>query len=159
MILFEARINYSLRSFNTIKLIVITLLNNLANDLSPNRAIKSLQIFQFYEFFCTNISQAELEILRNSSAIFRSSHRRCSIEKTILKHFVTFTGKHLCRGLFFNKIAGHQVCNFIKKRLQHRCFLANITKFIRRPVLKNIWKRAALLESVLWEHFSDQIWT
>ena len=101
----------------------------------------SLQIFLFYKFFCSNISQVELEILRNSSTIFRSSHWRCSIKKAILKHFVIFTGKHLCWGLFFDKDAGHQACNFIKKRLQHRCFLANIRKFIRRAILKNICKR------------------
>ena len=100
-----------------------------------------LQIFLFYKFFCTNISQVELEILRNSSTIFRSSHWRCSIKKAVLKHFVIFTGKHLCWGLFFNKVAGHQSCNFIKKRLQHRYFLVNIRKFIRRPILKNISKR------------------
>ena len=74
---------------------------------------------------------------RNSSTILRSSHRRCSIKKPILKHFVIITVKHLCRSLFFNKVAGHQACNFIKKRLQHR-YYANIRKFIRRTILKNI---------------------
>ena len=54
------------------------------------------------------------------------------MKKAILNHFVIFTGKHLCRGLFLNKVAGHQACNIIKKRLQHRYFLANIEKFIRR---------------------------
>ena len=78
------------------------------------------------------------EILTNSSTIFRSSHGRCSIQKAILKHCVIFTGKQLCRGLFFNKIALHQAYNFIKKRLQHRYFLVNIGKFIRRLILKNI---------------------
>ena len=81
------------------------------------------------------------EILRNYSTIFRSSHRRCFIKKAILKHFVLFTGKRLCRGLFFNKDAGHQPCNFIKKRLQHKYFLVNIRKFIRIPILKNISKQ------------------
>ena len=75
-------------------------------------------------------------ILRNYSTIFRSSHQK----KAILKHFVIFTGKHLCnvQASIFNRVAGHQACNFIKKRLQHRYFLANIKKFIRRPILKNI---------------------
>ena len=81
------------------------------------------------------------EILRNHLTIFRSSHRRCSIKKGILKHFVIFAGKHICRGLLFNKIAGHQACNSIKKRLRHRYYLANISKFIRRPILKNISER------------------
>ena len=32
-------------------------------------------------------------------------------------------------------------CNFIKKRLQHRCFRVKFAKFLRTPVLKNICKR------------------
>ena len=30
-----------------------------------------------------------------------------------------------------------QACNFIKKRLQHRCFPVNSAKFLRTPILKN----------------------
>ena len=104
------------------------LLHNIFTNLSP------LWIL-LYKYF------SSWEILRNYSTIFRSSHRRCSIKKAILKHFVIFTGKHLCRGLFFNKVAGHQACNFIKRKLWHRYFLANIGKFIRRPILKNISER------------------
>ena len=37
---------------------------------------------------------------------FRSSHRRCSLDKGVLKHFAKFTGKHLCQSLFLNKVAG-----------------------------------------------------
>ena len=103
------------------------LLHNIFTNLSP------LWIL-LYKYF------SSWEILRNYSTIFRSSHRRCSIKKAILKHFVIFTGKHLCRGLFFNKVAGHQVCNFVKKRLLHRYFLVNVGKFIGRPTLKNISK-------------------
>ena len=33
--------------------------------------------------------------------------------------------------VFLNKIAGLQTCNFIKKRLEHRCFPVNIAKFLR----------------------------
>ena len=31
--------------------------------------------------------------------------------------------------------------NFIKKRLRHRYFPLNIVKFLRTPILKNIWER------------------
>ena len=62
-------------------------------------------------------------------------------KKATLKHFVIFSQKHLYRGLFFNKVAGHQACNVIKKRLQHKHFLANIKKLIGRPILKNISER------------------
>ena len=72
--------------------------------------------------------------------------------KAILKHFVIFTGKHLRRGLFLNKVAGHQACNFIKKRLQHRYYLVNMRKFIRRTILKNIseWLHC-------WKVFSENV--
>ena len=45
-----------------------------------------------------------------------------------------------------NNNAGLQACNFIKKRLQQRCFPVNIAKFLRTPILKNICERL-LLES------------
>ena len=38
----------------------------------------------------------------------RSSHKRCSIIKGVLKSFAKFTGKHLYQSLFFNKVAGLQ---------------------------------------------------
>ena len=47
---------------------------------------------------------------------FRSSHRKCFMKETVLKNFAIFTGKF-------------QACNFIKTRLQHRCFPLNIAKF------------------------------
>ena len=36
---------------------------------------------------------------------FRSSHRRCSLRKCVLKNFAKLTGKHLCQSFFFNKTA------------------------------------------------------
>ena len=36
----------------------------------------------------------------------RSSHRRCSVKKGVLRNFAKFTGKDLCQSLFFNKVAG-----------------------------------------------------
>ena len=104
------------------------LLHNIFKNLSPLRIL----LYKYFSIW---------EILKNYSTIFRSSHWRCSIKKAILKNFVIFTGKYLCRGLFFNKVANHQACNFIKKRLQHRYYIVNIGKFIRRPILKNISKQ------------------
>ena len=70
--------------------------------------------------------------------IIRSSHQRCSIKQTALENFAIFTGKHLCRSLFFVKVASLRPETLFKKRLQHRCFLVNIKKFLRAPILKNI---------------------
>ena len=60
-------------------------------------------------------------------------------KKGVLKNFTIFTRKHLCWSLFgvFGVI-------FIKKRLQHRYFPVNITKFLGTPILKNIWERLYL---------------
>ena len=43
----------------------------------------------------------------------------------VLKNFVIFPAEHLCWNSLFNKGTGLQVYNFIKKRLQHRCFLVS----------------------------------
>ena len=39
------------------------------------------------------------------------------LQKGVLKNFAKFTGKHLCKSLFLNKVAGHRLCfplNFAK---------------------------------------------
>ena len=44
------------------------------------------------------------------------------------RHFVKFTGKHLCQSLF------------LKKRLWHRCFPVNFVKFLRTPFfIEHLW--------------------
>ena len=55
---------------------------------------------------------------------FRSSRSQMFFKIGVLKTFAKFTVKHLCWSLFLIK-------NFTKKRLQHKCFHVNITKFIR----------------------------
>ena len=54
-----------------------------------------------------------------------------------------YSQKNTCWSLFI-KVAGLQACNFIKKRLQWRCFPANIVDFSKTPILKNICKRLLL---------------
>ena len=44
--------------------------------------------------------------------LFRSSHWRCSIKKSVLKNFVIFVGKRLCLSFFFNKVAKY--CKILK---------------------------------------------
>ena len=70
-------------------------------------------------------------------------------------HSQTFCNIHRktpVRGLFFDEVAGHLACNFIKKRLKHRYFLANIGKFIRRPILINISERLHC-----WKMFCENV--
>ena len=76
--------------------------------------------------------------------MYRSSHRRWSAEKGVLTNLAKFTAKHLCQSLFFNKVAGLEAYNFIKKRHWHRCFPVNFAKFLRTPFLQNTSGRLIL---------------
>ena len=49
---------------------------------------------------------------------------------------------------FFKKAAGLKACNFIKKRLQHRCFPVNFAKFLRIPFVTGHLHRWLLLEGI-----------
>ena len=51
----------------------------------------------------------------------RSSHQEVFWEKVILRNFTKLTGKQLCQGLFFNKVA-YKACNFIKKEALAQVF-------------------------------------
>ena len=98
--------------------------------------ITFLQIFHLYEFFCTNIYQVGkfLEIIQPfSEAASEVFHKE--IHSQI---FCDIHKKTPVQGSIFKKVEGHRVSNFIKKRLQQRYFLANVVKFISRPILKNI---------------------
>ena len=65
--------------------------------------------------------------------------RMCSIKSCYLKfHYVHWKTPVLES---FNKVADLNACNFIKKRLQHRCFLVNIAKVLRIHISKNICER------------------
>ena len=52
-----------------------------------------------------------------------------------------FYKKHLCQGLFLNKVAGLGTATLLKKKLWHSCFPVNFAKLLRTPILKNICKR------------------
>ena len=63
----------------------------------------------------------------------RSSHQRCSVKQGVHK----FHRETPVLESFFDKVAGLQVCNFIKKRLQQSYFPAKFVKFLKAPILKN----------------------
>ena len=61
----------------------------------------------------------------------RSSHRKCSLKKSVLKSFSKFTGKYLCQSLFFNKVAGlRRVTLLLKRRLWYKCCSANVAMYL-----------------------------
>ena len=70
----------------------------------------------------------------------KSSRSEVFCKNGVLKNFAKFTGKHLCQGLFFNKVAGLRTATLLKKRLWHRCFPVNFVKFLRTPfIIEHLW--------------------
>ena len=60
--------------------------------------------------------------------------------KNVLTNFTKFTGKHLCKSLFFNKVTGLRPATSLKKRLWHRCFSVNFAEFLRTPfITEHLW--------------------
>ena len=63
------------------------------------------------------------------------------------RNFAKFTGKHLCQSFFLKQNWGLSPATLLKKRLWHRCFQVNFSKFLRTPVLQNTSRRLLLLET------------
>ena len=63
----------------------------------------------------------------------RSSRPEVFCTKGVLKNFAKFTRKHLCQGLFFNKVADLRPATLLKKRLWHRRFPVDFEKNLRTP--------------------------
>ena len=62
-------------------------------------------------------------------------------KKGVFTNFTKFTGKHLCWSLVFNEVADLQHLILSKKRLWHRCCLANFAKLLLTPFLQNFFAR------------------
>ena len=63
-----------------------------------------------------------------------------------LKNLVMFTEEHLCWRFF--------LINFIKKRLQHRCFPVNVAKCLSTAFHIEIYVNTSFLNIMLCYHFS-----
>ena len=73
-------------------------------------------------------------------AINRSSHRRCSMRKAVLKIFFNIYRKTPVLKSLLNNVNGLQAYNFIKKSLQYWLF----PKFLRTAILKSSCERLLL---------------
>ena len=93
-----------------------------------------------------NIPRSIILIFQNLALIRgwvpnKSSPLEVSCKKGVLKNFVKFTGKHVCRSLFFNKVAGIKpAVTLLKKRLRHWRFPVNFANFLRTPFsVEHLW--------------------
>ena len=79
---------------------------------------------KWYTPFCRDLTQVRCLTCMGSFSSYKQLLR-----KGVLRNFAKFTGKHLCKNLFFNKVAVN--------KLWHRCFPVNFAKFLRIPFLQN----------------------
>ena len=77
---------------------------------------------------CTRSERNTVRQSEYNALNVRSSHS-CFENRCFLK-FRNILRKTPVAESLFNKVAGLQPCNFIKYRLQHRCFLVNIAKIL-----------------------------
>ena len=89
--------------------------------------IKSLNCLNWYHFDLVSLLQY-LDTLLSTLCTWRirGSDPEEFYKKGVPKISTKFTGKYLCRGLFFNKCR-LKTCNFIKYRIWYRCFPVNFT--------------------------------
>ena len=76
-------------------------------------------------------------------------------KKAVLTNFTIFTRKHWRWSLFLIKSQAFrpQTWNFIKKRIQHRCFSVNTAKFLGTPILRNIYELMLLYQNELFTFY------
>ena len=67
----------------------------------------------------------------------RSSHWSCSVKKRCSWKFCKLHRNTLVLKFLFHRVADLQAYNFIKKRLQHKYFPVDFTKFLRKINLKS----------------------
>ena len=91
----------------------------------------------------------------------RSSHRRCSLRKGILRNIPKLTGKHLCQSLFLNKVAGlvffGEFCEISKNTSFQEPSLLSISidaprLFVELETSSGLFKRKCESLNVNFEH-------
>ena len=81
-------------------------------------------------------------ILKKDFFLSLSALVEVNLAKSLTDHFEKLVfckicRKRPCRSLFFSKVADTRSATLLKKRLRHRCFSVNFTKFLRTPFLQN----------------------
>ena len=98
--------------------------------------LKKTCIVHFHRTTDQNLQETDERPSHNLiNTMLRDSHQRCPMKKSFLENFAILTP--MLKSLF-NKVTVLRACDFIKKRLQHRCFPVIIAKFLRTPIPKNI---------------------
>ena len=102
---------------------------------SPGNLQRSKLVWAVFENFALSESLEDLQTLDKFSYTSRSIRLQIMSWK-----FRNIQRKTPVLESFFNNVSGPQVCNFINKKLQHRCFPVNIAKFLRTTFfIEHLW--------------------
>ena len=107
---------------------------------------KNNQRLKAFNNFRKNASSQMFDRVLNtplSSKKVRSSCPEVLCKKGVLRNFVKFTGKYLCQGLIFNKVAG----------IRSATFPVNFVKFLRAPFfIEHFWWLLLKTSTGIWIH-------
>ena len=95
-----------------------------------------IPVLIYYSNMNKTAAEAYVQFQKQPPAVF--------CKKSCCKKFRKFNRKIPALESLFNKVAGLQACNFIKKGLQQRHFSVKFAKFLRTYLLKNICERLLL---------------
>ena len=100
--------------------------------------------FILLETVMNNGHPAEQEKLEEKRRAFYQSNeavvQRCSVKKMSLEIWQN-SQENTCARVSFSIKLQAEACNFIKKRLWHRCFPMNVAKFLRTPFyIEHLWR-------------------
>ena len=99
-----------------------------------------------FSAFLKRVGSSSIQIVQNLLILYYHQKRPPSVfyKKRCSLKFHKFHRKTPVLESLFNGVPGLKACDFIEKRLQHRCFPVKFAKYLRRPILKNICKRLLL---------------
>ena len=112
-------------------------------------------MFRFYFTFL--ISLWSVRLLEKFS--YRSNHPEVFYKKGILKNFAKILGKHLCRSLFFNKVAGG-ADNIILKETPAQVFCCEFSENFKNTYFVEHLRTAAPIHKSQseWGRFEKWLW-
>ena len=132
---------FSLMSFPLFSVVIFSQLKKTSICKKRFRCLPKwlIIIYLIFSSHLWNKLKIEDYVRRSDHYMFnRSSHRKCSMKKGVLKNFVKLTGKHLCQSLFFNDIAGLSLQFYLKRDSD-----TGISLLFRHYIM--LWKEARLL--------------
>ena len=119
------------------------------------------QTFFMVEFsnalFSKRVVYSDFISKKGQQKVTRSSHRRCSVKKSVLENFTNFTGKHMCWILFLVKLPVFRPAALLK-RDSKKVFSREICKIFKNSYFEgHLQTTASRLQITAVQIVSDKV--